>query len=114
VPPQQADWYTESLFGTTSSAQGQASSKLPAEILTLLREKELAPKNVEMSRDAKLPEELLQMVREWVDSEEDGMKFPMSLEEAKDHRQELMAERNVIQVATETCWQQYTYNFCEH
>jgi septum formation topological specificity factor MinE len=80
----------------------------------LLREKGLTPEEAVRSGGAKLPEELLEMVRKWVDSEEDGMRFPMSLEEAREHRRKLMAERSVIQVATETCWRQWTYNFCEH
>jgi hypothetical protein len=114
VPPQQADWYTESLFGTASSSYPRALAKFPAEILTLLREKGLTPDDAVASGGAKLPEELLDMVRGWVDADGDGMKFPMSLEEAEEHRRRLMAERSVIQVATETCWRQWAYGFCEH
>lgn len=62
--------------------------------------------------NAKLPIELMDMVREYVDA--DGHALPMGLEEAKEHRLKLMAERSKHANDSEQEWDNRTYNFCEH
>ncbi|KAH6625493.1 hypothetical protein C7974DRAFT_202254 [Boeremia exigua] len=107
VPPQQLSWWTESLVGTTTDGK-ESSTELPLEIVKLLQEKgaQVPPSNGAGS----LPEELLAMVREHVSSDD----LPMSLEEAKEHRLNLMKERSAHAEDAEESWQQHTYSFCEH
>jgi hypothetical protein len=109
-------WYVESLLGKSSEARKEASAKLPAELVALLQEKGLPSAAPEMDglpvENAKLPEELMDMVREYFDAEGDAM--PMGLEEARKHRAKLMQERGVHHQATERDWQSNKYNFCEH
>lgn len=39
VPPQQQDWWTESIFGESEDSQASAASQVPQYIVQLLREK---------------------------------------------------------------------------
>ncbi|KAM3514696.1 hypothetical protein MY11210_001667 [Beauveria gryllotalpidicola] len=55
----------------------------------------------------KLPHELREMVLDAVD-------FPISLQEAKGIREELMAERKILVEDTQSRWDQTEFNFCEH
>ncbi|KGQ09595.1 hypothetical protein BBAD15_g5071 [Beauveria bassiana D1-5] len=55
----------------------------------------------------KLPNELREMVLGGVD-------FPISLQEAKAVREELMAERKILVEDTQSRWDQTEFNFCEH
>lgn len=103
VPPQQLSWWTESLLSPNVS-----TTDLPPEVVSLLQEH--GAKLPESSRDGKLPEELIAMIREMVPS---GA-LPMSLDEAKEHRLKLMKERSNHVVQSEDAWQQQSYNFCEH
>jgi hypothetical protein len=116
VPPQQLSWYEESLLGNTPEARKETLAKLPAELVTLLHEKGVAATgpggDVEMAENAKLPEELMEMVREYLNDE--GKVLPMGIEEAKEHRAKLMAERGAFVQTSEANWQNHTYGFCEH
>ncbi|KAF1734229.1 hypothetical protein CRV24_005766 [Beauveria bassiana] len=55
----------------------------------------------------RLPNELREMVLGGVD-------FPISLQEAKGIREELMAERKILVEDTQSKWDQTEFNFCEH
>jgi hypothetical protein len=112
VPPQQMSWYIESLLGTSPEARKEALTKLPAELVALLQEKGLPEVDGLPAGNAKLPEELMDMVRKYFD--EEGEAMPMGLEEAREHREKLMQERGVHHQAAEREWQSNTYNFCEH
>jgi hypothetical protein len=116
VPPQQLSWYTEALLGTTSEARKEALAKLPAELVALLLEKAPGAKveetGVVASKNAKLPEELMEMVRQWFD--QNTADVPMGIEEARHHRANLMKERSRFVQKTEEGWQSQSYNFCEH
>lgn len=113
VPPQQMTWYVESLLGTTPSARKEAMSKLPAELVTLLQERSLISEGEAMtSQNVKLPEELMDMVREHFDAVEKEM--PMGMEEAREHRANLMRERGAFRDEAEMEWEEHIYNFCEH
>jgi len=105
-------WYAESLLG----ASPQALAKLPAEIVMLLQEKGLKSAMLERDvaglKDMKLPEELMDMVRGYLDA--DGHGLPMSVEEAREHRKELMRERGAYRETLESGWQEHSYSFCEH
>jgi hypothetical protein len=116
VPPQQLSWYNESLLGDTHEARKAALAKLPAEIVTLLQENGVATTgpagDVEITGNASLPVELLEMVREHLENDESAL--PMGVEEAKDHRDKLMEERGRFVETAEAGWQQHSYSFCEH
>jgi hypothetical protein len=116
VPPQQMSWYNESLLGNTPGARKANLAKLPAEILALLQERGFPTTtpgaDVEMVQNVSLPEELMDMVREYSDANKDAL--PMGLEEAKEHRAKLMRERGAFVQAAERGWQEHTYSFCEH
>jgi hypothetical protein len=97
------DWWIESL---TSSKAG--ATDLSPEIVDVLQKHgaKLPPSTL----GATLPEELMAMVREQLSKEE----LPMSLEEAKQHRLNLMKERSTHVETSEKAWQEHDYNFCEH
>src|ERR1051325_10731180 len=65
VPPQQMNWYVDSLLGSNDRARGEALSKLPPELINLFAEKGFA--SVSAAREAQLPEELMDFVRKYFD-----------------------------------------------
>lgn len=111
VPPQQMDWWLDSVFGKTKEAQDAALSKLPAELVALMKDKGLDA-NMVATHGGKLPPELMEMTREFLNT--DGNPLPMGLEEAKEHRLRLMQERSAFVKTAEKGWQQHSYSFCEH
>lgn len=112
VPPQQLDWWAEAVFGADATA---SRGDVPPEVFKLLLEKGL-DKNFPGDAtsadevDSRLPPELLEMVREQGVMPE-GL---MSVEEARQHRLELMDERSSFHQVSEHEWQNVTYSFCEH
>jgi hypothetical protein len=113
VPPQQMSWYAENLLGTTPASSKEAIIKLPAELVVLLQERGLVTANdTTLGKDPKLPEELMDIVRGYVDAE--GHAMPMGVEEAGEHRLKLMEERSTQVKAAQDEWKMRRYNFCEH
>jgi hypothetical protein len=112
VPPQQLSWYNESLLGVTPAARKAALAKFPAEVVTLLEEHGVTTGDVQITENALLPVELLEMVREHLDAETSAL--PMGIEEAKKHRDRLMGERGQFVKTAGDGWQQHSYSFCEH
>ncbi|KAI0410008.1 hypothetical protein F4802DRAFT_543020 [Xylaria palmicola] len=118
VPPQQADWWVDSVFGTTAESQRAALARLPAELLAGLEQRGLLEGMMMRSGGAgaggvpqsgKLPAELVEMVRAHLRD------LPlMSDEEARAHRLKLMEDRTRYNAAADRAWQDMTYNFCEH
>lgn len=107
VPPQQQDWWAESVFGASTNEQRAAAEKLPAEMVQLLQEKGVElPSSGE--KGAKVPNEVLDLVRKEFNL------GTLSLQEAKEHRLALMAERSTHQVDAENESLSATYSFCEH
>ncbi|KAF2811084.1 uncharacterized protein BDZ99DRAFT_462360 [Mytilinidion resinicola] len=109
VPPQQ-DWWVDSTFGDTSESRSAALAKLPAELLTLLKEKGL--QDIASTDGGQLPAELMEMVREYFNADQDA--FLMGVEEAREHREKLMQVRGAFLQVAEKGWQQHSYSFCEH
>ncbi|KAI1749122.1 hypothetical protein F4782DRAFT_514666 [Xylaria castorea] len=109
VPPQQQDWWVESVFGRSTESQQAALANLPAELVQLLREKGLFEKVQLSHTTGKLPVELMEMVRKYF-----AESPVMSDEEARAHRLKLMDERTKFSDATNESWQSQSYNFCEH
>ncbi|KUI66951.1 hypothetical protein VM1G_01933 [Cytospora mali] len=106
VPPQQQDWWTESVFGKSEDSQKSAADKLPAELVQLLQERGVdLPKK---SEGCSLPPELLDLVRE-----ELGL-HTISQKEAEEHRLKLMEERSSHQYEAHRVWTAASYSFCEH
>ncbi len=110
VPPQQLSWWTESLLDKKMEASStwEPSTDLPPEIVNLLQEH--GAQLPSSTCEGKLPEELMAMVREKIPIDA----LPMSLEEAKEHRLNLMKERSNHVAVSESAWQRHSYNFCEH
>ena len=110
VPPQQMEWYVDSLLGSNDKTRQEALSKLPPELINLLAEKGFA--SVPAAREAQLPEELMDCVRKYF---EDGKhSLPMSSKEANEHRKKLMQERGAFVQVSARGWSGQTYSFCEH
>jgi hypothetical protein len=105
------DWWLESIFGGTPEARDAALSKLPAELLALMKAKGL-DSNASATHDAKLPPELMEMVREYFNA--DAYTMSMGLEEAKEHRVKLMEARSHFVKTAADGWRQHSYSFCEH
>jgi hypothetical protein len=105
------DWWLETVFGTTLEAREAAFSKLPAELVALMKENGVDA-SISGSKGPKLPPELMEMVRTHFNS--DAHTLPMGLEEAKEHRTKLMEGRSAFVKTAEAGWQEHTYSFCEH
>jgi hypothetical protein len=112
VPPQQMDWWMDSVLGSTPEARREALSKMPAELVALMKEKGLDADVSTATFEPKFPHELMEMTREYFNA--DRTTLPMGLEEAKEHRLRLMAERSAFVKTAENGYQQHTYSFCEH
>ncbi|KAH8880219.1 hypothetical protein GQ53DRAFT_704441 [Thozetella sp. PMI_491] len=115
VPPQQLDWWAEATFG--GPHERTSLGDMPPEVIQLLVEKHgLADKlpvdAVKVaSQGSRLPQELADMLREGAGIALNGL---MSLDEANEHRLQLMAERTVFASNTNEGSGIDTYNFCEH
>lgn len=111
VPPQQLSWWREAILGTGPEQRNAALCKFPYEVISLIAD---TVKDVDPGKGvaAKLPPELMEMVREyWT---KDRNQLLMSSEEAKEHRLELMEERShFVKKSEEDCTAE-RYNFCEH
>lgn len=115
VPPQQMSWYAESVFGSTKESREDGLKKLPVELINLLQDKGILSSEegtIKLKENARLPEELMDMVRAHFKADEQQM--PMSVEEAHEHRRNLMAERTAFVDSADKEWSGHTYNFCEH
>jgi hypothetical protein len=108
VPPQQQDWWAESAFGRDYKTDGSATAEMPTELVQLLRENNMSLKAGPIDK-AKLPPEILDMVR----MQFDKLGF-MTVEEAKEHRRELMKARTSFHEESDRNWESTTYSFCEH
>jgi hypothetical protein len=102
VPPQQMDWWAESLASSSTAAE------LAPEIVDVLNKN--GAELPASTGAGTLPEELMAMVREYLSKEE----LPMGLKEANQHRLDLMKERSAHVESSEELWQEHSYNFCEH
>jgi FtsZ-binding cell division protein ZapB len=103
-------WFTDSVLGTHRK---EALAKLPAELVSLMHAKDLTSDDVAILEEkSKLPVEMLQMVKEYLGPERQHL--PMSVEEARDHREKLMQERSAYVKTSEDDWYSKHYNFCEH
>jgi hypothetical protein len=111
VPPQQQDWWVNAIFGDTPQSRDAVMAKLPAEVVSLLKESGV-PATKSATEAGTLPLELMDMIREHFNA--DVATLPMGLEEAKKHRKKLMEVRGAFVKTAENGWQEHTYSFCEH
>jgi hypothetical protein len=86
-------------------------SKIPADLVQLLREKGVNGLSGN-EEQGKLPPELMEMVREHFDI--DGDALPMSRVEAEMHREKIVEARSAFHGDADDQWQGHTYSFCEH
>ncbi|KAF5620156.1 hypothetical protein F52700_11476 [Fusarium sp. NRRL 52700] len=109
VPPQQKSWWRDATFGGLS---GDNATKIPNAVARLMAEGEPQDPGLKAAAESgkPLPAELVNMV----EAEADESTMPMSLEEAKEHRLKLMAERTRYQRDAEEKWSAVQYSFCEH
>jgi hypothetical protein len=130
VPPQQAGWWAERAFGGIGKDgegdEGDAGEgrkeglsepgrKVTPEIAQLLAERGIAREQLaevltEGGKNAKLPPEVMNMVRK----ELDDTALPMTREEAEAHRLKLMQARTAFQQEARNDWDAVEYSFCEH
>ncbi|KAL1612138.1 hypothetical protein SLS60_000361 [Paraconiothyrium brasiliense] len=111
VPPQQQDWWLESVLGDDMESRNADPAQVSAEVLSLMEKTSLYSPALR-KKEGKLPLELMDMVWEHFTTSED--KGLLSEEEAKEHRMKLMEMRTVFVDDSEEMWNAHTYNFCEH
>jgi hypothetical protein len=111
VPPQQMDWWLDSVLGKTTESRTAAISKLPVELVALLQEKGM-DLDTFAAKEGKLAPELMETVREYFNAGEHSLL--MRVEEAKEHRTKLMEARSAFVTTAEQEWHDHTYSFCEH
>ncbi|KAK4151114.1 hypothetical protein C8A00DRAFT_36248 [Chaetomidium leptoderma] len=119
VPPQQAEWWAEEAFSPLllSKKKDDGPSTLSPQIAQLLVERGLGESQLsealtaagKTGDDAKLPPELMNMVRK-----ELGEALPMTRKEAEERRLELMRVRSSFQEEAREHWSSVEYSFCEH
>ncbi|VUC30769.1 unnamed protein product [Clonostachys rosea] len=111
VPPQQQDWWMDRTFKNLQPAE---ANKVAKPIAQMILDKAPSTDNSGLKAAAEggthgLPVELMSMLADEFDNA-----FPMSLEEAKEHRLKLMDIRTGFQGDAESRWEGQTYSFCEH
>ena len=104
VPPQRLDWWVESAFGKSPESKENALSRVPAELVELLREVgadlgEPGKPGTGRGSRWKLPAELMSMIKSQFTGD-----LPMSEREARDYRTQLELERTSIQKTTHREW----------
>ena len=110
VPPQQQDWWMDSVFpGMT----GSDAAKMRSEVVELLREKAgegaVLPEVLESAQSGGLPAEVTDLIREAM-----GEVGPMiGVEEARRHRRELILERIAMDTWADDEWGAEPYS-CHH
>lgn len=115
VPPQQQEWWTERVFSNLASEGVAAPATLAADLAHIIQENISPAANKDFEEaigrlgNTKLPPELVNLVREDCQGA-----FPMTMEEAKEHRENLMTERSAFQGTASSDWRNVSYNFCEH
>jgi hypothetical protein len=118
VPPQQQDWWLESVIGVTPEVRAAVTSKMPPEIISLIEKKRQCASDLGAQAtsgvgvEGKLPLELEEMVGRYFEDDLDTVL--MRMEEAKEYRLKLMEERSKYLRAEEDDWSGHTYSFCEH
>ncbi|KAI0858284.1 hypothetical protein F4860DRAFT_517014 [Xylaria cubensis] len=109
VPPQQQNWWTESLLGQSPESQEASLAKFPAELAQLLKEKGLTGKAQPNYTTWKLPVELMEMVRKYSDESP-----VMSDEEARAHKLKMMDELAKFREPTNNSCHNSSDNYGEH
>ncbi|KAF1973741.1 hypothetical protein BU23DRAFT_580213 [Bimuria novae-zelandiae CBS 107.79] len=116
VPPQQQDWWFDSVLRGTNDPSKQSTEQPAADLEEFVprASRSEEPKDEDRSRHqgGKLPAELMEMVWGYFTSSHDtGL---LSVEEVKEHRLKLMEARTAFVDQSEGDWYSHTYNFCEH
>ncbi|KAH7028088.1 uncharacterized protein B0I36DRAFT_247446 [Microdochium trichocladiopsis] len=128
VPPQRQDWWIESILGQTikpgepTSLDAQEQSSSPKD--EMAPESTTTDPNLQAVHDLEIKAPFLaKTLREKLPAElffdvskrlADTKSLPMSEEEAKGYRLELMKARSMAKQEIEDTWQSNTYSFCEH
>lgn len=108
------DWFVESAFSDASGSKAAALSKLPAELVILLKENgvDVGETKSKMVEEGKLSPELMQLIREYFNA--GGNAWMMSEEEAKRHREKIVEVRSAFHLSADDEWHKFSYSFCEH
>ena len=109
VPPQRLDWWLDATLGESDSQRTEAVSKMPAEIVEILKSQGYINEGTQYDNPVKLPVELRDMIKSYLG---DGWASLLSRAEAEEHRTKLMGERSVC--SDEQQKSIMSYNFCEH
>lgn len=83
VPPQQRDWWLGAVLRQPLQSDGSTLANLPPDLVAILEQKNMS--------GGELPVEILDMVRAHLHNDESFL--PMTEEEARKHRAELLQER---------------------
>ncbi|KAM0522607.1 hypothetical protein ACHAPE_002199 [Trichoderma viride] len=83
VPPQQRDWWLAAVLRRPLQSNGSTQANLPPDLVAILEQKNMS--------GGELPVEILDMVRAYLRN--DDYFLPMTEEEARKHRAELLQER---------------------
>jgi hypothetical protein len=110
IPPQQQDWWAESIIAQSGESRADTLSKLPFELTKMLSEKGAVGEGA----NGKLPPELMEEVLSYFSGNGDEKGLPMSEEEARRHRERLMDVRSEFHLAADDQWHAHSYSFCEH
>lgn len=111
VPPQQRDWWVDSILGDNEESRSAAMSKIPPEVLELMKEGTSSFDHLK-THPGELPPEMMEIIRGYFNDGDHGV--PMSVEEAEEHRRQLMEVRGAFGNEANDYWRFRTYNFCEH
>ncbi|KAF2016728.1 hypothetical protein BU24DRAFT_392045 [Aaosphaeria arxii CBS 175.79] len=105
VPPQQMDWWVESIFDTSSVAHNGTASSTSNDIVDCLAENGyLATKR---AGGVSLPPELTDMIKGFY---HDGESIPMQVKEAQEHRLKAIRKRRIISQDADESGTMYSYS----
>lgn len=99
VPPQQRDWWLGAILRRPLRSDGSTLANLPPDLVAILEQKNMS--------GGELSVEILDMVRAYLHNDESFL--PITEEEARKHRAELLQDRIEYHTRAELSWADTRY-----
>lgn len=109
VPPQQGDWWLESIYSCLGRNTGRFSGDIWHLLSSVITDETTRAKIEAAIEKSVCSVEILQMIEDLLQDQ-----LPMSRNKANEHRLKLMDERKAFVETSEDKMYSISYGFCEH